>query len=220
MTTREKWCIDFDDTIADLSGALLQSVYERSGVRHRRSEIATWDWWKDHDDAAHLWGTEVFMSREWNLNIPAKIGAHRFLRTLRGRGIDYIICSNRPNEHKEWIEAWFAKNFLGPVTVTVTNFETTKIEIANAYECNIAIDDSPHQIYEYIQGGLDLDHLFVIDYPYNANIALPTNATRVSGVYEVVGIIRKGGYIDQADHDQGASRLGKVNMGYRAGASK
>jgi phosphoglycolate phosphatase-like HAD superfamily hydrolase len=108
---KQKWCIDFDDILADLGTGLIESMYEQTGKRHTPEEIDSWGFWWNHEHSDFIWGEQCFLSELWTQALQPVDGACYFLQALVAKGHDRFICTNRLKTQKPWVESWIENTF-------------------------------------------------------------------------------------------------------------
>ncbi len=178
-----KIALDCDDVLAKFNLGLALVYNQRYGTSHQPEDFVP--------DPA-LWPTrlgpaalprllELFLDKEYVLNIETVEGAVEGVRELHSWGIPLYVITNRLNTPREMTQAWLDKKF-GLVFQEVlygsfaSGSRLSKGELCRQYGLDLCIDDLPRNVENLKEHGI---HTFLLDYHWNQEVPESSLVTRV-----------------------------------------
>lgn len=181
--------LDFDSTIADFEGAMLEALNRKFDTNYREHDVTSWDWWwtaLTERQVSYVWGTGVYESAFFTMCIPEVEGAYKGVWALTELGHEPVIVSDRQDYMKPWIESWLRVQGWPLFKVVMSNRETySKVEVAKDLGLTIAVEDSPHHA-KALACSPHIEKVYVRERPYNKEVEGLPRVTRFKEWDEVV----------------------------------
>ncbi len=157
--------IDVDGVLADTVPSVLERMEEKYGPHDdTKEDVTEWGHSVNVDGKDILLGPEIVEGHEVERHLKSiepKRGAKDGLRTLRERGYEVIIVTNRPSNDDtvEWTKGWLDENGL-PYDEFHSTADTTKTAVG----VDVLIDDHDRNVVEFLEDGRPA---VLFDQPWN-----------------------------------------------------
>jgi hypothetical protein len=203
-----KILVDWDSTVNDFDGFLLQTLNDRFGSAYVLGDMKTWDFLREMDPehVQHTWGESVYHNREWTLAIPPLPGAILGMNRLRDAGYYLRIVTARTGKHLEWVQEWLTNQGVRGIEVTCADSKD-KAKWAERWGYNIAIEDAPHHVLALADV---CERVYMVEKPYNSHV----NGKRIERVPSLwvatERILDRGGSVAEVGR-RGSSRKSNRN---------
>lgn len=145
------------------------------------------------EHAAYMWGTDVFLNEDVQIDTPPVPHAIEGVRKLLDAGHELLIVSDRPMSLFAVTCAWLENHDLDiPVVFThnkhsasaVPNGNTrTKAQVAWQHRLTHVVEDAPHHALSFAERSF-VEKVYLLDYPHNRNVE-HDNVIRVASWREI-----------------------------------
>lgn len=158
--------IDVDGVLANTVPSVLERMETKYGPHDdTKEDVTEWGHSVCIDGKDILLGPEIVEGHgvERHLkSIEPKRGAKDGLRTLRERGYEVVIVTNRPSSQDtvEWTKGWLRKNGL-----PYDDFHSTADTTKTAVGVDVLIDDHDRNVVEFLEDGRPA---VLFDQPWNS----------------------------------------------------
>lgn len=174
-----KWLFDYDSTIVDTLGGVLQKVNEHFGTQYTIQDAISW---KTEDymarvHADYMWSDACFFNEDVQYNLQPVAGAiegiHKILEDHKG-----IIVSDRNPKLFDVTRAWLDAHGLDVVRLLFTrNIHSprggyegmTKSQVAYLYKLDTVVEDAPHNAVS-LSNREYINMIYLLDQPYNQDV--------------------------------------------------
>lgn len=188
--------VDYDQTLCATQQALLDVCNVRFGEAFTSKDITSWLTEKHLplEYVTYMWGADGFLNVDVQANANPVDGAIQGMLALMDAGHQPMIVSDRPPELFEVTRDWLDRHGLDMVRLLFTRHKhskntstkgMTKVQAAYLYKLDTIIEDAPHHAEAFALKPY-VDHIFLLDMPYNQLIH-DEKVQRVHSWSDIVG---------------------------------
>jgi len=180
--------LDVDGVLADMVATLLKVYEEETGIRIRREEVDSWDFWSKYGiTRQHFVQLLVKTWSRWDEIKPTEEDLSEDVKQLNEIGhVD--ILTQRPAKTIRYVKEWLEQHDIRYRNFTWVPLKTTK---AN-YQYDVFIDDSPRLAEELVKRNKPM---LLYSQPWNASVNETKTLRRVKSLDECVEILGGGGFV-------------------------
>jgi uncharacterized HAD superfamily protein len=181
-----RWMIDFDGVLADLSGAFIRSCNAEFGTAYSEADETDWHWWRSQpqEHSTFVWQT-CYPDHDWTLaNVEPYEGALEALEELAFTSKPMIVTA-RTGVHQILVDRWLARHAPGlalPVIAIGGQKGVSKASCCARFKLDVVVEDGPHN---FTGMNAKRQTLFLVDRPWNQSEP-PKGVQRVESLLDAV----------------------------------
>lgn len=146
----------------------------------------------NEEEISYLWGPEVFLNTDFQINVRPVDGAIEGVQKLLDEGHELTVVTDRSPRIQEVTRAWLDKHGLTNLPVVFTRNKDvrtyqeamrTKAQVAWSRRLTHVVEDAPHHSLGLAERPY-IEKVWLLDKPYNRHVEHPKIA-RISSWKEV-----------------------------------
>lgn len=188
--------IDLDEVLGPFTEPFMNFHNKKYGTRILLNQVNNYDFHSllGITEEESIGRVYRFYESDEFYSIKPLDGAVEAIETLHEIGHHLELITARPKimevKTRNWINKYFPDKFSN---IHITNsyaLEGTSVkksEVCKKQNIPLIIDDSPHHAIDCASAGVDA---ILLNYPWNLNVAMPENVTRVNSWKEIIEILQ------------------------------
>jgi len=186
----EKWLIDFDSVLSNTFVHQIEKLNEEFGLSMTHEDFFDWDTRKflTKEQADFMWGPEVFLNEDFQIECTPIEGGRQFLQKLVARGDDFVVVSDRQDALYDVTSRWLERNigscklFLtkSPKYMGSQSSGMTKQDVVVDLGLNKIVDDAPHHAVPFASIE-SVERVYLMNTPSNQHVEETDKIVRAHG---------------------------------------